>query len=56
MGISISSKASASENAQVQNSQEIKLSCSPLTDLRKNGKIGHTTGALTKIRDRSDKM
>ena len=56
MGILTSSKAFASENAQVQNFQEIKIFCSPLIDLRKNGKIGHTNGALTKIRDINEKM
>ena len=42
--MSISSKAFALENAQVQKFQEIKCSCFPLTGLMKSGKIGHTNG------------
>ena len=42
--MSIFSKASASENAQVQKFQETKLSCFPLIDSMKSGKIGHTNG------------
>ena len=48
MGMSTFSKASASENAHVQNSQGIKPSFSLLTDLRKNGSTGFATGAITK--------
>ena len=56
MGMSIFSKASASENAQFQNSQGIKLSFSPLPGSRKNGNTENATGAPLLIRDRSDMM
>ena len=45
----IYSKASVPERSQVQKFQEIKLLCSHLTDLRKNGSIGNATGAPTKF-------
>ena len=56
MRMSTFSKAYVPENAQAQNPQGIKFSFSPQTGLRKNGNTGFATGALTKIRDRYDKM